>query len=484
MHPYLFSQFQAIHCRSFIPCQDTPTVKATYSAELTVPLGLTALMSALSEDSRHSVDHLAQTATFHFRQQVPIPSYLIALVVGQLESREVGPRTKVWSEPSVVEAAAFEFANTEEFLRVAEDLLIPYQWGRYDLLVLPGSFPYGGMENPCLTFVTPTLLAGDRSLTSVVAHEIAHSWMGNLVTNQSWEHFWMNEGFTVYIERKILGVLKGESVRHFNALNGWSHLKDAVQLFGDSHPFTVLNLELNGLDPDDAFSSIPYEKGFAFLFFLEYLVGIEPFEAFLREWVQANAFSTVTAFQFRAFFEQHFQSQAAHWSHQIDWETWLKGAGLPPVDVTALYNTTLLQDCRQLLHKWQTSPDSAAATDLDKFSTDQTTFFLDLLLEAKLPLDTVARVDSLYQLTASKNSEVRLSWYRVAIAAGYTVAYPAIAQFLALQGRMKYVRPLYRDLFAQGGDARQFALDNFHKNKSFYNNIAVKMLQKDLQIEQ
>jgi leukotriene-A4 hydrolase len=212
------------------PCQDTPSVKVTYTAELTVPRELTALMSAVPTGS-HEVPNDNSKKVFTFEQKVPVPSYLVAIAVGALESRQIGPRSYVWSEKEVIDQAADEFAQTEEMLQTAESLCGPYVWGRYDLLVLPPSFPYGGMENPCLTFVTPTLLAGDRSLANVIAHEICHSWTGNLVTNHNWEHFWLNEGFTVFIERKIASRLVDEKMRHFHCIGGWKALINSVLFF-------------------------------------------------------------------------------------------------------------------------------------------------------------------------------------------------------------------------------------------------------------
>lgn len=271
-HPYLFSQCQAIHCRAILPCQDTPSVKLTYSAEVSVPKELVALMSAIRDGEAPDPEDPSRKI-YRFSQKVPIPCYLIALVVGALESRQIGPRTLVWSEKEQVEKSAYEFSETESMLKIAEDLGGPYVWGQYDLLVLPPSFPYGGMENPCLTFVTPTLLAGDKSLSNVIAHEISHSWTGNLVTNKTWDHFWLNEGHTVYLERHICGRLFGEKFRHFHALGGWGELQNSIKTFGDTHPFTKLVVDLTNVDPDVAYSSVPYEKGFALLFYLEQLLG-------------------------------------------------------------------------------------------------------------------------------------------------------------------------------------------------------------------
>lgn len=292
-HPYLFTQCQAIHARSLVPCQDSPAAKCTYSAAVRVPEGLTALMSAVGverasletavsdcagnaasgEISGRSaafsapaplfsapVKNASDRSTYCFVQKVPIPPYLIALVAGHLASAELGPRSRVWSEPSVLEAAAREFEDTERFLAAAEDIAGPYVWGRYDLLLLPPSFPYGGMENPCLTFVTPTLLAGDRSLVNVIAHEIAHSWTGNLVTNASWEHFWLNEGWTVWLERKILGRLHGEKAYQFGACLGFLELKDTVEHMGADHKYTKLVVDLSGRHSGGACGSGALER--------------------------------------------------------------------------------------------------------------------------------------------------------------------------------------------------------------------------------
>uniref|UniRef100_A0A183GNY4 Peptidase_M1 domain-containing protein n=1 Tax=Heligmosomoides polygyrus TaxID=6339 RepID=A0A183GNY4_HELPZ len=279
----LFSQCQAIHARSIMPCMDTPSVKSSYDAEITVPTGMVCLMSAIGKDTKKSGE--ADIYTFH--QPVTIPSYLLAIVVGHIERRDISARCAVWCEPSIVDSAKWEFESTEKILQTAEKLAGPYRWGRYDLVVLPPTFPFGGMENPCLTFVTPTLLAGDRSLVNVVAHEIAHSWTGNLVSTASWEHFWLNEGFTVFLERKIIGRLEGELERQFESECGYDEcLTSAVKTFGEAHEFTKLIPKLNGIDPDDAFSSVPYEKGSALLLTIEQLIGdSDRFEQFLRTYI-------------------------------------------------------------------------------------------------------------------------------------------------------------------------------------------------------
>jgi leukotriene-A4 hydrolase len=278
-----------------------------------------------------NVEHTEESAIFRFRQPVPTSAYLIALAAGRLEAKDISPRVRIWSEPEVVEKAAFEFSETENFLKVAEELTIPYVWGRYDVLCLPPSFPYGGMENPCITFATPTLLAGDRSLADVIAHEIAHSWTGNLVTNVTWEHFWLNEGWTVWLERKIMSRYKGNSeLLKLSAQIGWKHLEDDINHFGADNGFTNLVWPLSGEDPDDAFSGVPYEKGFNLLMYLEGLVGTAEFEAFAKSYIDTFKFQTVSSEDFSNFFMKTFSTgPSADKVKAIDWDEVFYKPGLP-----------------------------------------------------------------------------------------------------------------------------------------------------------
>ena len=342
----MFTQCQAIHARSILPCQDTPGVKITYSATVTAPDGLRALMSALHDESN------PLGKPFKFYQPVKIPSYLIALAIGNIVGERVGPRSTVWSEPQVIKAAAWEFADTELFIKTGEDLLTPYEWGVYDLLLLPASFPYGGMENPCLTFVTPSLLAKDRSLVDVVAHEIAHSWMGNLVTTQNWEHFWLNEGFTVFIERKIIGRLHGSATLNLNAIIGLGALQESVDGFvKSSHPeYTCLCPNLHNQDPDDAFSSVPYEKGFNLLFYLEQLLGgPQLFEPYLKSHVKKFAHSAITTADFKSHLYEFFES-SRDVLESVDWEGWFHKPGMPLV--TNHFDDSLAVASRALANRY------------------------------------------------------------------------------------------------------------------------------------
>ena len=306
-----------------------PRLQAPYTASVTAPEDITVLMSAVP-DAEPAAAEGGNRRRFTFAQKVPVQSYLIALAAGKVESRRIGPRSRVWSEKEYVDGAALDFADTEEMLRTAEDLCGPYVWGIYDILVLPPSFPFGGMENPCLTFATPTLLSGDGSNADVIAHEIAHSWTGNLVTNSNFEHFWLNEGFTVFTERKIVGRMRGEKARHFSAILRWKELEECVgNLFGPTHPYTVLVPKLAGVDPDDAFSVVPYEKGSTFLWYLEDTVGgAGQFEPFLRAYYKKFSHRSIDSEAFKAYFLEYFASNEA--VKAIDWDTWFNAPGMPP----------------------------------------------------------------------------------------------------------------------------------------------------------
>ncbi|KAJ2456370.1 Leucyl aminopeptidase yscIV, partial [Coemansia sp. RSA 2336] len=330
-HPYLFTQCQPILARSLLPCQDSPSVKLSYSADIRVPKPLTALMSAIATGSRDDGD----STVYSFEQKTTIPSYLIALVVGNLVSARISDRCAVWSEPENIDACAWEFAEMEKILQTAEEVISPYLWGRYDLLVLPPSFPYGGMENPCLTFVTPTLLAGDRSLTDVIAHEIAHSWSGNLVTAKNWEHFWLNEGWTTFFERKIVGRLNGEDARQLSCVIGYNNLRADVTRIGADSPLTALVPDLTGIDPDDSYSRIPYEKGSLLLYHLEQVLDPVILKHISKMYVlefQGRSIGTGDFYDFVKHYVHHYLDENAEKRvNAIAWDAWFKSPGMPPV---------------------------------------------------------------------------------------------------------------------------------------------------------
>ena len=525
IHPYLFTQCQAIHARSLVPCQDLPGTKFTYDAQVTVPSWATAVMSALpgeeqklhrgkkSKGTNGAISPPAKISrrgstlparkVYTFFQPVPIPSYLLALAVGDLEGHDVSPRCRIYTEPSVIEAAAYEFSQTEDFLQAAEDLTgVEYPWTRYDLLVLPPSFPYGGMENPCLTFVTPTLLAGDRSLADVVAHEISHSWTGNLITNKTWGHFWLNEGWTTWLQRKIMSHPKicpdktlASGVYGLDALGGWKHLADDVALHSEED--TKMVLPLGDGDPDETYSSIPYEKGFNLLHCLESLVGPEAFLEFAKKYLEKFKYGTVTSEEFRSFFKEHFMGKKEESKAVLfDWDSWLYKPGMPPASYEPNFDRSLAEDAENLASGWldydagRIVGAPGTGNDIRKWSTAQRTWFLDVMRtavekrSAPLKVETVAALKETYGFHDQKNAEVLFRFLMLAVptaSAGSDVL-DITTRFITTQGRMKYIRPLYRALRDSGLHNRTLAVTIFLSNVEFYHPIAKKMLASDLAI--
>ncbi|XP_033283580.1 leukotriene A-4 hydrolase isoform X2 [Orcinus orca] len=436
-HPYLFSQCQAIHCRAVLPCQDTPSVKLTYSSEVSVPKELVALMSAIRDGEAPDPED-ASRKIYRFSQKVPIPCYLIALVVGALESRQIGPRTLVWSEKEQVEKSAYEFSE-----------------------------------------------AGDKSLSNVIAHEISHSWTGNLVTNKTWDHFWLNEGHTVYLERHICGRLFGEKFRHFHALGGWGELRNSIKTFGETHPFTKLVVDLTNVDPDVAYSSVPYEKGFALLFYLEQLLGgPEVFLGFLKAYVEKFSYKSITTDDWKDFLYSHFKDKVDI-LNQVDWNAWLYSPGLPPVKPN--YDMTLTNACIALSQRWITGKEddlnSFSSADLKDFSSHQVNEFLaQMLQKAPLPLGHIKRMQEVYNFSAINNSEIRFRWLRLCIQSKWEEAIPLALKMATEQGRMKFTRPLFKDLAAFDKSHDQ-AIRTYQEHKACMHPVTAMLVGKDLKVD-
>jgi len=478
-HPYLFSQCEAIHARSMLPCQDTPSVKASYSATITAPADLTVLMSAVRDGSETKENKKISK----FIQKVPIQSYLIAIAAGAIESRQIGPRSHVWSESEFVDKAAFDFSETETMLSKAEELCGPYVWGIYDILVLPPSFPFGGMENPCLTFATPTLLSGDKSNADVIAHEIAHSWTGNLVTNFNFEHFWLNEGFTVFTERKIVGRMHGEPARHFSAILRWKDLEETINVnYGPTNPLTALVPNLTGIDPDDAFSVVPYEKGSTFLWYLEDTVGgADIFEPFLKSYYKKFAYQSITSQQFKAYFNEYFANVDA--IKTVDWDTWFNKPGMPIYKPN--FDDSLAKESWALAEQWQNWDGKSPApfgAEFESFSATQKQEFLGTLLNGS-PLEhsKLELMEKMYSLTNCSNVEIVFRWIRLGIKGRWDPSVPEALKLATIQGRMKFVRPLYRDLYAWE-DKRQQAINTFQAHRGEMMYVCAEMVAKDLHL--
>ncbi len=434
--PFLFTQCQAILGRTLFPCQDSPGIRFTYEADVKVPVEMIALMSAENPIEKN------RTGQYHFRMTNPIPSYLMALAVGDIQYQSIGERTGVYAEPSMLEKSAYEFIDMQKMLENAEKLYGPYRWGRYDVLVLPPSFPFGGMENPMLTFATPTILAGDRSLVSLVSHELAHSWSGNLVTNANWNDFWLNEGFTVYFERRITESLYGKDFADMEAYLGMDDLKETLKEFEKTPNATCLKLKLDGQDPDDGMNSIAYEKGYALLLLIEKTIGRVALDAFLRKYFDSNAFQTMTTEQFLIYIEKNLFSKFPGAEKKVNIKEWVYKPGLPqncPIIVSERFN-----DVNSQFQKWMNglSPENLRTAN---WTTHEWLNFIDKL-PTQVSMTRMTQLDSVFKFSSTGNAEVAEAWFLQSLIHNYTPAYIFMEKFLIEVGRRKFLMPLYKEM--------------------------------------
>jgi leukotriene-A4 hydrolase len=478
--PFLYTQSPAIHARSWIPCQDSPGVRVVYFASVLVPrVRARAVMAAekiyadaydvSSFNTPEDLDLFKEDPPlFRFFVRDPIPPYLIALAVGNLEFRKLGERTGVWAEPEIVEKAAREFADTEAMVAAAEKRFGPYRWGRYDILVLPPSFPYGGMENPMVTFATPTVLAGDRSQVALIAHELAHSWSGNLVTNATWRDFWLNEGFTVFLEYRIVEDVFGPDRAAMEQVLNYGELK--AELARLDARDQVLHINLDGRDPDEGVTAVPYVKGALFLKALEAKVGREKLDAFLRGYFDHFAFRSITTDDLAAYLKQTLFPDG---DVPIDFKAWFDEPGLP--DDAPKPTSARFAEIDRLAKAWLDGHANTGDLDTKGWTTLEWLHFLRALPES-LKADRMAELDAAFRLTESGNAEIACQWLGMAIRAGYEPALPRLAEFLKTVGRRKLVVPLYTALVkTDAGRARARAI--FAEARAGYHPIAVQTIE-------
>lgn len=456
--PFLYTQSESIYARTWVPCPDGPGYRFTYDATVRVPKGLLALMSAENPQT------VNQNGVYQFNMDEKIPAYLLALAVGDIGFKGVDNRTGVYAEPAILDKAWNELNGMDSMVHVAESLYGKYRWGRYDVLVLPSGFPMGGMENPRLTFCTPTILAGDKSLVNLIAHELAHSWSGNLVTNATWDDFWLNEGFTVYFERRIT---EGEYGKDYVAMLwdlGAKDLKAEVNRLGKDSRDTWLKEDLKGRDPDIGFTDIPYEKGAAFLLMIEQTVGREKWDAFLNKYFNEHVFQAMTTERFLKYLDKHLLDGHEDWKQKMNIKAWVYGPGIPD-------NMPHVENIRfeKVDNQVASFRKSTAAKNLETkgWSTYEWLHFLSELPDT-LSLAQMKDLDTTFHLTQTGNSEIADAWFLLALRSQYTPAFAAMKQFLYITGREKFLEPLYRQMMLSSSGKKmaheiyQIARPNYH----------------------
>jgi len=462
--PFLYTQSESIYARSWIPCPDGPGIRFTYSARVTVPAGLMALMSA------ENTDIVNDTGIYYFKMEQPIPAYLMALAVGDLAFKGIDERTGVYAEKGMIDKARWEFENVGLMVGTAEQLYGPYRWGRYDVLVLPPGFPIGGMENPRLTFCTPTIIAGDRSLVSLIAHELAHSWSGNLVTNATWNDFWLNEGFTNYFERRIMEQMMGKSYSDMLWELGYQDLVDNVTELG---PNTWLKLNLKGRDPDDGLTNIPYEKGSHFLKLIEELAGRDRFDRFLIKYFDAHAFHTITTEEFLNYMDTCLLKDDTVLRRKLNINEWVYSPGIPANCPRADQELFSKVDAERDKFLGGLPPEQLAFVH---WSTHEWLQFLRKMPPG-LSVSRMKDLDKAFNFTNTGNAEIADLWYILAIRANYTPAFAAMEKFLSSVGRRKFLEPLYFEMI-KTPEGQKMAKNLYEKYRKNYHPLAQESLDR------
>ncbi len=459
--PFLYTQGESIYTRSWIPCQDGPGVRFTYTAVIHTPADLMALMSAENPREKN------KEGLYHFTMQQPVPSYLVALAVGDLAFQPLNDRMGVYAEPVMLKRSAAELSGLDRMMSAAEALYGPYDWGRYDVLFLPGGFPFGGMENPRLTFATPTILTGDKSLVNLIAHELAHSWSGNLVTNATWNDFWLNESFTVYFERRIMEALEGREYAAMLWDLGLQDLKATIRHYGeDKQPYTRLKLDLRGQDPDLGLSDIAYEKGAALLLLMEQTIGRNTLDSFISRYFAAHRFQSVNTEGFVRYMENTLFTRFPRLRQDIAFDTWIYKTGLP--ENCPEVENPRFRNVDRALEGFLSGGSLLSKENTAHWSTHEWLHFLRELKDRKPDGQTLKTLDAAFGFSGSSNAEIATVWFTVAIGARYEAAFPPMEKFLEHTGRMKFLEPVYEALYKSDAykarAARYFDSykDNYH----------------------
>ena len=460
-HPFVFSQGESIWSRTWIPCQDSPGVRFTYTAKVTVKKELMAVMSAVNPQTKNN------TGVYTFKQNKAIPSYLMAIAVGDIEFKSIDNRTGVYAEHSLIDKAKWEFAELGKMVNAAEKLFGPYCWGRYDVIVLPPSFPYGGQENPNLTFLTPTVLAGDRSLTNLLAHELGHSWSGNLVTNATWDDIWLNEGFTTYVEHRIGEELFGVEEAKMQTILSRKVLELGLEDIGKNSPDTRLKVDFTGRNPDDAISDIPYEKGYAFLQTIEAAVGREKFDAFLTSYFKAHAFQSITTEDFVDYFNKNLIKGDKALADKIKLDDWIYKPGVPSNIITPVSED--FNNIDEIQKMWRKTGVKGLSQKIK--STNEKQHFIDYL-PSDITIEEMTAIDKEFNFTNGGNFVVRRQWFIPAIQHQYKFAYPAIELLLTSYSRSGSLIPLYKEM-VKTPDGKAWAKEIYAKAKAGYHATTV-----------
>jgi leukotriene-A4 hydrolase len=469
-YPFLYTQSESIYARSWVPCPDGPGIRFTYSARVKVPKGMMAVMSANGNPQQAN-----DSGIYHFEMDKAIPAYLLALAVGDIRFKQVDERTGVYAEPEMIEKVHYEFADMGKMVVSAEKLYGPYRWGRYDVIVLPPGFPIGGMENPKLTFCTPTVIAGDRSLVNLIAHELAHNWSGNLVTNATWDDIWMNEGFTVYFERRISEAMNDKTYVDMLWELGYQDLEAAVEDFGKDSRKTWLKQDLKGKDADEGLSDIPYEKGALFLCLIEQNVGRTQWDAFLKQYFSEHAFQTITTEKFLTYLDKNLLKGDSALYKKLDINAWVYGPGIPsnaPRAAMQRFEQVNMQRSNFL------KDNNALRLNTKGWTTHEWLHFLRKMPKP-LSITQMNSLDAAFQFTHAQNAEIADLWFIMSLAANYEVAYPAMDKFLSVTGRQKFILPLYTEMSKTG--KTKMAKDIYQKYRANYHPLAQGKLDKIVQ---